>query len=114
LGGTVHVPRLPDRYDLGGAAMIESIDPTWHKIAEGFALRLNGKGRPLAHVVPDGRYAGMWRIQHRDGHLSDMINLARAKDAALSVALGILNPRKDYRESGAGAPRMRSGAGAAP
>jgi hypothetical protein len=36
----------------------------------------------------------MRRIRHLDGRLSDMINLSRAKDAATSLALGILNGDK--------------------
>jgi hypothetical protein len=41
---------------------------------------------PLARVVPDGRYPGMWRIAWGDGFLSDMVNLARAKDAGAVLA----------------------------
>jgi hypothetical protein len=33
-------------------------------------------------VVPDERYPGMYRVRLPDGSLSDMVNLARAKDAA--------------------------------
>src|SRR5262245_40337953 len=43
-------------------------------------------GGPLVEVMPDERYSGMWRIRTRDGRLSDMVNLARAKDAARLVA----------------------------
>jgi hypothetical protein len=42
---------------------------------------------PLARVVPDGRYPGMWRIAWGDGCLSDMVNLTRAKDAAAALAV---------------------------
>jgi hypothetical protein len=35
-------------------------------------------------VVPDAKWSGMWRVQYRDGALSDMVNLSRAKDAALN------------------------------
>jgi hypothetical protein len=34
-------------------------------------------------VVPDSTHPDMWRIKDRDGILSDMLNLTRAKDAAL-------------------------------
>jgi hypothetical protein len=37
----------------------------------------------------------MWRVRHLDGRLSDMVNLSRAKDAAISVALGILNRSRE-------------------
>ena len=32
-------------------------------------------------VVPDAAHRGMWRVRWPDGRLSDMTNLARAKDA---------------------------------
>jgi hypothetical protein len=38
--------------------------------------------RPLDHrIVPDAKWPGMYRIRLRDGSLSEMVNLARAKDA---------------------------------
>jgi hypothetical protein len=47
--------------------------------------------KPLLHVIPDARYAWVtWRIMTPDGQMSDMVNLMRAKDAALSVALSII------------------------
>jgi hypothetical protein len=33
-------------------------------------------------LEPDPAYPGMWRVQWPDGRLSEMTNLARAKDAA--------------------------------
>jgi hypothetical protein len=46
-----------------------------------------GKARtPLARIVPDARYAGMWRIAWPAGGVSDMVNLARAKDASMAIA----------------------------
>lgn len=36
-------------------------------------------------VVPDDRWPEMWRVRH-EGRLSDIVNLTRAKDAALSWA----------------------------
>jgi hypothetical protein len=37
---------------------------------------------PLAIVEPDAKYPFLYRIRYPDGHLSDMVNLTRAKDAA--------------------------------
>jgi hypothetical protein len=37
-------------------------------------------------VCRDECYPQMWRIRDRDGTLSDMVNLARAKDAAIGRA----------------------------
>jgi len=44
----------------------------------------------LARVVPDATTPGMYRILVR-GQVSDMTNVSRAKDAAVSIALGQLN-----------------------
>ena len=44
-------------------------------------------------IVPDEKYSAMWRVKHPDGQLSDMVNRTRAKDAALSLALAVLNGR---------------------
>ena len=37
-------------------------------------------------VVPDSDWLGMWWVRGKDGRLSDMANLARAKDAAPTLA----------------------------
>lgn len=42
--------------------------------------------KALARIVPDAAYSAMWRLVRADGSLSDMANLARAKDAALDLA----------------------------
>jgi hypothetical protein len=39
----------------------------------------------LARVVPDSIYPNMWRIEWPDGSLSDIVNVARAKDAAIAL-----------------------------
>jgi hypothetical protein len=46
---------------------------------------------PLVTIEPDSKYPGMYRIRFPDGGLSDMVNLTRAKDAALAFALRSLN-----------------------
>ena len=44
---------------------------------------LYGNARsPLATVVPDIRWPGMWRIVWPNGQRSDMVNLSRAIEAA--------------------------------
>jgi hypothetical protein len=48
-----------------------------------------GKSRkPLACLKPDDRYPTMWRIHWPDGEVSDMVNLTRAKDAAMALCRG--------------------------
>jgi hypothetical protein len=54
------------------------------------ALHLRRSDTPLLSVVPDATYPNMWRISLRD-RLSDLVNLSRAKDAAVSWALHDLN-----------------------
>jgi len=61
---------------------------------QGRRLRLL-TGRLLATVEPDRQWAGMYRVRFRDGHLTDMANLTRAKDAAASLALSRLNNKPD-------------------
>jgi hypothetical protein len=39
-------------------------------------------GRALV-ITPDVKWSGMWRIKLPNGSLSDMVNLTRAKDAAM-------------------------------
>ena len=57
---------------------------------DGLNLRLK-TGRLLAVVEPDAKYPGMYRVRTKDGHLTDMVNLSRAKDAARSLAMASLN-----------------------
>jgi hypothetical protein len=64
-----------------------------------WALQDGNSPRTLVYVVPDAVYAGMWRIAWPDGRLSDMVNLSRAKDAAM--AWGQRNaPGKDRNRLG--------------
>jgi hypothetical protein len=54
--------------------------------AHHYSLHLGTSNKVLATVIPDQTYPGMWRIQWPDGTVSDMVNLARAKDAAVVIA----------------------------
>ena len=68
-----------------------AIELTW-KFADGIhSLHRGGAKAPAISVVPDKTYPAMWRIKHRDGKLSDMANLTRARDAAFALAMD------DYR-----------------
>jgi hypothetical protein len=58
----------------------------------GFAA---GGGAELACVVPDEKHPGMWRVRSPDGGLSDMVNITRAKDAAATMVLAVLNRSDD-------------------
>jgi|KBSMisStandDraft_5_1062788.scaffolds.fasta_scaffold668610_2 hypothetical protein len=46
------------------------------------------KGKYRVKIVGDAVHRGMWRIVREDGTLSDMVNLTRAKDAALGLIEG--------------------------
>jgi hypothetical protein len=65
---------------------------------KGDQLRLT-TGRLLATVKPDPDWPGMWRVHMPDGHVSDMVNLSRAKDAASTLALVALNLPERQRQS---------------
>lgn len=47
--------------------------------------------RLMVEIVADGEWPGLFRVLRPDGGLSDMVNLSRAKDAALTLALAQLN-----------------------
>jgi hypothetical protein len=53
----------------------------------------------VVRIVPDKTYPTMWRIELPDGRPTDMVNRARAKDAALSIACDVLNQRKVIQEA---------------
>jgi hypothetical protein len=53
-------------------------------------LKLKLGARVTATIEPDTNWPGMWRVRF-GGMLSDMANLSRAKDAAISIVLRGLN-----------------------
>jgi hypothetical protein len=58
-----------------------SVDPfKWKR--HGAEWRLYRDRRVVGRVVPDAKWPGMWRVQ-LPGGLSEMVNLARARGAAL-------------------------------
>ena len=52
--------------------------------------RLVGGGQHV-DLVPDSKWAGMWRVKRPDGTVSDMVNHTRSRDAAKPILLSILN-----------------------
>jgi hypothetical protein len=70
------------------------------------ALKGGRRASPAVEIVPGDSYPSMWRIRTRDGSLSDMVNRTRARDAARSILLGILNAQ----EMASGGPPVRSAA----
>src|SRR5262249_25131602 len=85
----------------------------WRVSGNGFALFYGRSIKPLLHVVPDKTYAGMWRVQYRDGSLSDMARLARARDAGRANALTILHGKSERSISTPEGPQSDLNAGEA-
>jgi hypothetical protein len=82
-------------------------DFTWREHPDGLALHATGHRRAIVHIVPDGNWRGMWRIRHPDDRLSDMANLAWAKDGAIAVGMRLLDPRSKAEQGGRGAALVR-------
>jgi hypothetical protein len=67
-------------------------DLIWHDRQ----LRLfSSRGLLLASIEPDQNWPGVWRVRMPDGHLTDMLNMSRAKDAAASLTLTVLNKHRE-------------------
>ena len=79
------------------------IELTWKFVDGIHTLHRGGLKTPAISVVPDKIYPTMWRIKHRDGRLSDMVNLSRARDAAVALAVD------DYRQEKRGVRVVEAG-----
>jgi hypothetical protein len=77
-------------------------------------LRLDGKGKGLMQIVPDGRYPEMWRLRLPSGGQSEMANWTRVRDAAMSYTLMLLNCQNNPQETGTEGPPVRSSQSTAP
>jgi hypothetical protein len=65
-----------------GVVMEETMAKTAQMSWLGDRLLFGGRMTSYA-IVADAEYAGMWRVERADGWRSDLLNRARAKDAAL-------------------------------
>ena len=52
-------------------------------------------GAVCCAIEPDKTWPGMWRVRLPDGYLTEMVNLSRAKDAAASLTLAVLNQHRE-------------------
>jgi hypothetical protein len=87
IGDTRRVPPAPQK-----PKTIVGRDRLNWRNADGRLFLHHGNNRnPLLTVEPDSKYTGMYRIRFAEGGLSDMVNLTRAKDAAIALALQSLN-----------------------
>jgi hypothetical protein len=73
----------------GTVANFRSDDLVW----KGNKLQLRSLRQTVVEIMPDQVYPKMWRVRDTDGALSDMVNLTRAKDAAMSIAPAHLNTK---------------------
>jgi hypothetical protein len=104
-------------YDAAQVLLAEGVDPghqaghaprgvahrakgllSWSR--DGVAWVVCHRRTELVRVVPDAKYPGMWLVRHLDCRLSDIVNLSRAKDAAASLALRVLNCSDDVGNGG--------------
>jgi hypothetical protein len=74
------------------AAAVKAAIDTWPLQP---AQVLNGADRPHSArtllIEPDATWPGMWRVRLPSGQFSDMVNLTRAKDAAVALSRALLN-----------------------
>jgi hypothetical protein len=66
-----------------GLAVLHVPQHQHHWRTNGSRWELVTAGRVVGKVVSGAVYAGMWRIDLGDGALSDMVNVSRAKEAAV-------------------------------
>jgi hypothetical protein len=62
---------------------------TWRRAGDDLDLCLGQT--VLVRMMPDPRLPGMWRVRDRDGRMSDMANITRAKETSIRFALTELN-----------------------
>jgi hypothetical protein len=67
-----------------------------------------GSSKLLAEVIPDSTWPGMWRVQLPSGYLTDTVNLSRARDAAMALAVSYLNRQEREESAMAGSPMRES------
>ena len=64
-----------------------------------YSLHYGSAKHPVAEVVPDKTYPGMWRMRWPDGRVSDMANLTRAKDAVACFGESLERKRRGRQRS---------------
>jgi hypothetical protein len=79
---TLATPALENRgVRSSGGYRVSRLDLKWR----GHALH-DRAGRLLLRIVPDAKWPGMWRVEHPDDRLSDLMSKTRARDAASLLA----------------------------
>jgi hypothetical protein len=70
--------------------------------------RDGSRSAPSVAVISDSNWPGMWRVKRPDGSVTDMLNRARARDAARSILLAIFNGQETRPGARPGVLRTRS------
>jgi hypothetical protein len=78
---------------------------TWRADNNRLWLYRGRKRMPHACVEPDTVHPGLFRVRFSGGNVSDIVNLTRAKDAALAIVLRSLN--SEAQDSPLGGPQAR-------
>jgi hypothetical protein len=60
--------------------------------------------KTLLRIERDEVYPEMWRVRRPEGSRTDIVNRTRAKDAAVSIALRLLNMSENLSEAPPTAP----------
>jgi hypothetical protein len=76
-----------------GSASVDEFARTLEK-----ARRPQAHGQAVAAIVRDADWPNMWRVRLANGHVSDMVNLTRAKDAARALGRRVASEKDGYRE----------------
>jgi hypothetical protein len=102
----------PNWWSRAGPTHRKGLKPTPYQETDKRGVRLllfhGSDQNPLAIIEPDAKYFRLYRIRYPDGHLSDMVNLTRAKDAACSFALRSLNSPPQETPSQGSQPRKKA------
>jgi hypothetical protein len=80
-----------------GHAAVDEFPRTIEKAGRAHELIIKD-GRAVAAIVPDAHWPNMWRVRLANGHVSDMVNLTRARDAARPLGRRVVSEKDGYRE----------------
>lgn len=89
----------PSLSDGGGADKASRVFKADNLMWDGMRLRLRTSERVLAVLRRDVEYPTLWRAHVGCDHITDLVNLTRAKDAAMCLAIAMLNGEVAIKQS---------------
>jgi hypothetical protein len=89
----------------GSGAIVGRDRLTWRRESGLLCLYYRLHHGAIVTVEPDRTYPGLFRVRLPDGDLSEILNLSRAKDAAIAAVLHHLN--STVQETGTGSRLVR-------